>query len=417
MNAMAAKDVSSTSARDSFQAPGPLTLVALCLDNHTLGSLKIFVESVPLMARLRAIVPEYRVEEHESAAESIGDPPPDICLIDFDKDRDKAILSAERIHASAPDTAIFALSAKSEPDMIIQAMRCGCSEYLVKPIDHAQLHNAMTRVAAHRKEKKAHLSALVMAFMGAKGGCGVTTLVTHMAALLASSYSRKTLVLDLHPDFGDAALYLGLTRFRYHAFELIENNDRLDAELLQGFVVHHASGLDLIPAPDGAELPRQLFPGAAAQTLEFLRHRYEFILVDLRPEISDLNLEMIRSCDQLYLVTVAEVSALRNVARQVESLTRMEIPQERVRVVLNRHHKRSPISDAQIEKVIRRKIFWKVPNQYTEVVKAISTGNPITQLANSEVLQNLTGWAGALGSKQSAEEKKEGRGILGLWGR
>ena len=40
--------------------------------------------------------------------------------------------------------------------------------------------------------------------MGAKGGCGVTSLVTQLGALLANSLSKKTLVVDLHPDFGDA---------------------------------------------------------------------------------------------------------------------------------------------------------------------------------------------------------------------
>lgn len=418
MNGMASKDELTSSARDHYSSPGPLALVALCLDGDTLGLLKVFVESVPFLARLRAILPEYRIEEQNSIADLVGDPPADVCLIDFDKDRHKAETAAERIHAGAPETAIFAVSAKPEPELIIQAMRCGCTEYLVKPIDRTQLLNAMARVGGRRKEKKAHLNALVMAFLGAKGGCGVTTLVTHLAALLASSFSRKTLVVDLHPDFGDCALYLGLTRFRYHVFELMENTDRLDAELLQGYVVHHPTGLDLLPAPDGAEPVRQLFPGALAQTFEFLRHRYEFILVDLRPELSDVNLEVIRSCDQLYLITVTEVSALRNVGRQGDSLTRMDIPPEKLRVVVNRYHKRGPIADGQIEKVIRRKIYWKVPNQYNEVVKSISGGTSVAQLGSSEILQNLMGWAGALGAKPSEEEeKKEGRGIRSFWSR
>jgi pilus assembly protein CpaE len=417
MNGMTSKDELGTSGGDSDTSPRPLGLVAVFFDSDTLEVLKIFVESVPSMARLRASLPDYQTAEHDSITDLIGEPGPDVCLIDFDKDRREAIAAAERIHSKAPETAIFAVSARSEADLIIQAMRCGCSEFLVKPIDRTLLLHAVARVGGRRKEKKAYLNALVMAFMGAKGGCGVTTIVTHLAALLASSYSRKTLVVDLHPVLGDASLYLGLTRFRYDAFELMENTDRLDAELLQGFIVHHASGLDLIPGPQRAEPARQLFPGAVNRTFEFLRHRYEFILVDLRPELTDLNLELIRGCDQLYLVTVAEVAPLRNAAHQIESLMRLEVPEERIRVILNRSQKRSVISDAQIEKVIRRKIFWRVPNQYHEVVRSISGGNPAAELASSEVLRNLMGWAGALGIKTSAEEKKEGRGIFGFRGR
>jgi pilus assembly protein CpaE len=253
--------------------------------------------------------------------------------------------------------------------------------------------------------------------MGAKGGCGVTSLVTQLGALLADSLSKKTLLLDLHPDFGDAALYLGLTKYRYHFFELVENNDRLDSDLLQSFLARHSSGLELIPAPEGNDQPRRILPGAVAQTLDFLRGRYDYILADMPPGLNDENLEMIRHCDQLHVVTVAEVSALRNVVRHIDYLTRKEIPRERFRVVLNRHQKRGLISDGEIEKTIGQKIYWKVPNQYAHVVKAINGGDPVAQLSTSEVTRSLKELASILGVKPGPEKKKESSGFFGLLGR
>jgi pilus assembly protein CpaE len=416
MSEMSAKGT-RTSSGEGFSPNEPLSLVGICLDNETCGLLKLFAESAPLV-QLRMNLADYRIEDHEAVAEWIGDPPPDVCLIDFDKDRRSAAMVAERIRDTAPETTIFAVSSQSQPDLIIQAMRSGCGEYLVKSIDREQLLSALARVGGRKKEKKEHHTAQVLAFIGAKGGCGVTTLVTQLGALLANSYSRKTLVVDLHPDFGDAGLYLGLTKYRYHSFELLENTDRLDAELLQSFVMHHSSGLDVIPAPEGTEPMRQVMPGALARTFDFLRLRYEFVLVDLPPGLNDENLELIRHCDHLYVVTVAEVSALRNVVRHVDYFTHKIIPQEKMRVVLNRHQKRGPISDGQIEKVTRQRIFWKVPNQYVHVVKTISEGDPVGQLSSSEVARNLQEWAGAIGRKPGREDKKkESRGILGLWNR
>jgi pilus assembly protein CpaE len=280
-----------------------------------------------------------------------------------------------------------------------------------------QLLNAVARVGGRRKEKAQPFRAQVLAFMGAKGGCGVTSLVTQLGALLADSLSKKTLLLDLHPDFGDAALYLGLTKYRYHFFELVENNDRLDSDLLQSFLARHSSGLELIPAPEGNDQPRRILPGAVAQTLDFLRGRYDYILVDMPPGLNDENLEMIRHCDQLHMVTVAEVSALRNVVRHLDYLTRKEIPRERFRVVLNRHQKRSLIGDSEIEKTIGQRIYWKVPNQYAHMVKAINGGDPVAQLSTSEVTKNLRELASILGVKPGPEKKKEGYGFLGLLGR
>jgi pilus assembly protein CpaE len=417
MNPMSIRDTMNSSPRESFSTSEPLSVVGVCLDEETWTVLKVFAESAPLI-RLRSHISEYRVQETDSAADWLGSPSPDICIIDFDRDRRKAALAAENIHSAAPDTALFAVSSDSQPDLIIQAMRSGCSEYLLKPMGREQLLNAVARVGGRRRERLQPFKAQVLAFMGAKGGCGVTSLVTQLGALLANSLSKKTLIVDMHPDFGDAALYLGLTKYKYHFFELMENNDRLDAELLQSFLARHSSGLELIPAPEGNDTTRRILPGAVSQTFDFLRMRYDYILVDMAPGLSDENLEMIRHCDQLQVITVAEVSALRNVVRHFDYLTRKEIPRERFRVILNRHQKRSLISDSEIEKTLGQKIFWKVPNQYAHVVKAINGGDPIALLSSSDVTKNLKDLASSLGVKSTpAEKKKESSGFFGLLGR
>ncbi len=417
MNPMSIRDTMNSSPRESFSTSEPLSVVGVCLDEDTWTVLKVFAESAPLI-RLRSHISEYRVQETDSASDWLGAPSPDICIIDFDRDRRKAAMAAENIHSAAPDTAMFAVSSDSQPDLIIQAMRSGCSEYLLKPMGREQLLNAVARVGGRRRERLQPFKAQVLAFMGAKGGCGVTSLVTQLGALLANSLSKKTLIVDMHPDFGDAALYLGLTKYKYHFFELMENNDRLDAELLHSFLARHSSGLELIPAPEGNDTTRRILPGAVSQTFDFLRMRYDYILVDMAPGLSDENLEMIRHCDQLQVITVAEVSALRNVVRHCDYLTRKEIPRERFRVILNRHQKRSLISDSEIEKTIGQKIFWKVPNQYAHVVKAINGGDPIALLSSSEVTKNLRDLASTLGAKAAGgEKKKESSGILGLFGR
>jgi pilus assembly protein CpaE len=322
---------------------------------------------------------------------------------------------AERIRARLPQAAIFAVSSQTQSNAILEAMRCGCNEYLTKPIDREQLTTAVLRIGANRKERQDQTRGQVLAFMGAKGGCGVTTLATQMGALLAKSLSRSTLLVDLHPDFGDAALYLKLTKTHYHFFELLENTDRLDADFLESFLVRHSSGLELIPAPEGSVATRDDLPaGALNNTLEFLRGRYEFILVDLPPSLNDENLKVIRDCDHLYLVTVAEVSAVRNIVRQFEYFAQKEISRDKVRVVVNRHHKNNVVTDAQIEKTIEQRIFWRIPNHYPQVVKAIHEGDPIAQLPNSEVTRSLEQWAAEIGRKPGTEvPRKQASGLLG----
>ncbi len=419
MKPMTANDFTSPSRRETFNLGETVSVVGVCVDEEMWRLLGLFASSTGLI-QLRARVGDYRsAQDPDVLLESLGNPTPDICLVDFDKDRHSAAIVAERIHTGLPETAVFAVSSQTHPEAILEAMRSGCGEYLVKPLDREQLVKAIARIGSRRREKQEQGRAQVLAFMGSKGGCGTTTLATQLGALLASSVSRNSLLLDLHPDFGDAALYLKLTKGRFNFFELLENTERLDADFLQSFVMRHSSGLDLIPAPEGSVASREALPaGALTHTLNFLRSRYEFILVDLPPALNEENLTVIRDCDQLYLVTVAEVSAVRNVVRQLEYFSGKNILRGKIRIILNRHDKRNVISDAQIEKVLEQEIFWRVPNQYPQVVKTIHEGDPVAQLSSSEVTRNLEQWAESIGKKPGMEgKKKEGKGILGLWSR
>src|SRR5947207_11419451 len=205
MSAMTSKNpLQASSSREGIPPGEPLSLVSICLDKDTWGSVKLFADSTAVVG-LQTHLSDYCLDDHESVLEWVGDPAPDICLLDFDGDRRSAAMVAERIHADAPDSAIFAVSSQSQPDLIIQAMRSGCSEYLLKPLDPEQLLNAVARVGGRRREKKESDRGQMSAFIGAKGGCGVTTLVTQLGASLAGYCSRKTLVVDLHPEIGRAS--------------------------------------------------------------------------------------------------------------------------------------------------------------------------------------------------------------------
>jgi pilus assembly protein CpaE len=401
------KNASSSDSSGSQQ----LSVLTIALDRESQRLLKLWLSTASLRE-----VPSY--PEDNAFLESMETSAPDVCLIDFDKDSRKAFLIAEHVRQESPDTAIFAVSSDAQPDVIIQAMRSGCREYLFKPLVRDQLLQAITR-AGGRRERKERSNSHIMTFIGAKGGCGVTTIATQLAAMLASSGSKKTLLLDLHPSLGDAALYLGFTNSKYHAYELMENTDRLDAELLQSIALHHSSGLDILPAPNDFETTRHAGSGAISQMFNFLRLWYEFILIDIPAGLNEYTEKLISHSDQLYIVTVAEVSALRNASRIVDYFDQEDVPDDKVRVILNRYEKRSPIPESQIEKLIQRKIFWTVPNQYHQAVKTISSGDSKGDISRSELIRNLKGWADsiAVGARAEADTRanKKKRGILGLF--
>lgn len=399
----------------AYQLGGQMRLAAVCLDSKSAQDLADFAASTPLV-RLQSEIDDYLTEDRDLPDRWTRSAQIDICVVDFDRDRGRARATAEKIHAGLPEVAVFAVSSDSQPDRIIQAMRSGCSEYLLKPLTYEQLLQSIARVAARKKESQT--SGQIIVFVGAKGGTGVTMLATHLGAILAKSHPGRTLLVDLHPAFGDAELHLGLLKYQYSFRDLAENAERLDSDLLQSFVLHHRSGLDLLPAP-GAPQAGRAGPAAIGATLDFLRYCYEVLFIDCPPGLGEDAIEAIQRADFVCIIAVPEIAALRNVARCLDLLGRIKYPREKAGVVINRWTRKSTITDEQIEEAIHSKIFWKLPNQYYEVIRAINDGDPTARSSTSELSRSLSGFAAQIASKAgpSTEGGKASKGLLAILGR
>ena len=81
-----------------------------------------------------------------------------------------------------------------------------------------------------------------------KGGTGKTVIATNLAAALAKAEARRTLLLDLDLQFGDAAIMLGIEPEKT-IYDLVVAPGELDPEKLAGYTTKHTCGLDILPAP------------------------------------------------------------------------------------------------------------------------------------------------------------------------
>ena len=125
-----------------------------------------------------------------------------VCLIDFDKDKDLAVQTAGGIQASATNhTTLIALSAEQTPDMILKAMRAGCTEYLTKPLRIEEMAGLLRKLRDRWLSTAQHSTQTpgrVMAFMGVRGGAGATTIAVHLGSFLARRHGQRTLIVDQH---------------------------------------------------------------------------------------------------------------------------------------------------------------------------------------------------------------------------
>src|SRR5579863_6177056 len=96
---MANEFTSASSRRENYNLVEPVSVVCVSVDEETWRFLGLFASSTGLI-QLRARVGEYRdTQDQDAFLQSMATAAPDICLIDFDKDRQTAAVVAERIHS------------------------------------------------------------------------------------------------------------------------------------------------------------------------------------------------------------------------------------------------------------------------------------------------------------------------------
>src|SRR5437868_8371512 len=303
------------------ETPVRIAVIAVCMDRTSYSALSHFVGTIP-GAMLVGDLDHYHSADREiDRALSRGKTR--VCIVDYDQNPADAIWLTERMRSEHPDVSVFAASSSSEPERIIGAMRAGSAEYLLKPVQHERVLEALARVEAKQKERaRSKVRGKIITVLGAKGGTGVTTLALHLALELAAE-QRKCLLVDQHPALGDVSLYLGTGRHQYSFYELASNTDRLDQELLRGFLLHHDSGLDLLDSPEAVDALHGAPPSSVEYTLAFLAELYQFVVVDCAPGLTDGTLASIAQSDKVAIIMTAELPSVRNAVRYMEHLSKL----------------------------------------------------------------------------------------------
>jgi pilus assembly protein CpaE len=405
-----------SNVRSSRNAELRIGVVCISMDPNSREALEGLVPQVP-----GAFVVD-NVDPHVTPREAAGLLEPfqhGICLINFDDGVEEGCRIAERLRdGCGGNVSIFAASSNAGADQIIRAMRSGCSEYLIKPFQATQVLDALAHVEARRHSKVQGQKGQIITLMGAKGGVGVTSLGLHLALNLVQRHQQRCLVVDQHATMGHASLYLGLSRHQYSFYELTHNTDRLDTDLLQGFLLQHPSGLDVLDAPEAIDAFPHTPPEAIEQTLAFLAENYQFVIVDSPPGLSEETCGAIRQSDRLEIIITAELASIRNAIRAIEYLTGLHYPPDRIDVVLNRYSKRSGVGESEIEAALHRQITVKIPNSYLQFVNATNAGTPIEFGTKSGLPQAFDMWADRLMRDESAAVKadKSPRKFLSLFG-
>jgi pilus assembly protein CpaE len=284
-------------------------------------------------------------------------------------------LAQIREHTQAP---VVVLASGEASSLLEQALDADVADVLLLPqlVDNVVFS---IRKAAHvgrrlQSEGGHGKRGHIVTVFSPKGGTGKTVTATNLAAALAKYEKKRTLLLDLDLQFGDAAIMLGLEPEKT-VYDLVVAPGELDTEKLAGYTTRHACGLDVLPAPlrpEDAELVTEV---KITRLLEVARESFDIIVVDTSPFFHGPMLATLDRTDELLVLCGLDVPTLKNVKLSLHTLDLLSFPANKIRYILNRANSKVGMKKSEVEQALGVKIDFEVPSDRA-VPLAVNRGVP-----------------------------------------
>jgi pilus assembly protein CpaE len=286
-------------------------------------------------------------------------------------------LATIREHTRAP---VLIVASSGSAGLLEQALDADVSDVLLLPQLVENVVFAI-RKATHTGRRHTENGAgggrhgKIVTVFSPKGGTGKTVTATNLAAACAKFEGRKTLLLDLDLQFGDAAIMLGVEPEKT-IYDLVVAPGELDSEKLAGYTTKHACGLSVLPAPLRPEDAELVTEAKLGRLLEVARESFDVIVVDTSPFFHGPMLATLDRTDQLLLLCSLDVPTLKNLRLALQTLDLLSFPKQRVRIVLNRSNSKVGMKPNEVEGALGMKVRFEVPSDRA-VPLAVNRGNPV----------------------------------------
>ena len=336
---------------------------------------------------------------------------PDVVLIDISRNKEPLENLVTRIRAASGDAMIIALNNSAEAEAILSSLRAGINEYLYPPLEDT-LRKALEKRSAERGRRQvtAKGAGKSFGFLSAKGGCGATTIVCHVAAELGR-VNPRVLLADLDLDAGMVG-FITKTKGMYSILDAVNNLHRLDASYWKALVSNGVPGVEIISSPMALATKQQPKDEQIRHVLAFARPLYDWTLADLGRSLSRTAMAAIEEIDEVCLVTTLEVPALHQSKQIIQTLIDSGYGKARIRLVLNRAPKRLDITPGELEKMLGIPIFNMIPNDYPELYETYAEGRMLNR--TSDLGKSMARLAAKLAGVE--DEKTVRKGLRGLFG-
>lgn len=302
------------------------------------------------------------------------------------------LASVERWGKDHPNVATILVTSELSTQLLHKALRAGVKDVLSAPIDQAMLLETVDRVAVGLPTGSVKASApapsgdaaslpdgergRVISVFSTKGGSGKSVTSTNLGVLLARRSSKPVVLIDGHMQFGDVAVMLKLQP-EHTAIDAIAQLDDLDATMVERFMtVHEPSGLYVLPAPAEPTFADQITGPQVAALIEAVRSFAGHVIVDLPAIFNEVVLSVIEMADEIVLVAGLDIPNIKNLKIGLSTLQLLNVPMERVNLVLNRSDSKVKLDITEVERTLGVSDAAHVPSDVVVPI-SVNKGSPV----------------------------------------
>jgi pilus assembly protein CpaE len=317
-------------------------------------------------------------------------------------------LAAIREYTRAP---IVLLASGEASQLLDAALEADVADVLLLPQLPENVVFAIRKASHTVKTGQNGADGRILTVFSPKGGTGKTVMSTNLAAAFAKHGGKRTLLLDLDLQFGDAAIMLGIEPDKT-IYDLVVAPGELDPEKLAGYTTRHSSGVEVLPAPVRPEDAELVTEAKISRLLEVAKESYEMIVVDTSPFFHGPMLATLDRTDELLLLCGLDVPTIKNVRLSLQTLELLSYPPERIKVLLNRANTNVGMKRGEVEAALEQAVRFEIPSDRA-VPLAVNRGNPaVVSDPKADFSRAVREMAKALEPASPTVTRKRWRGAL-----
>ena len=242
---------------------------------------------------------------------------PNLIIIESLLDRTDMLGELDRLaEVCDSGTKVVAIGHVNDVLLYRELLRRGVNEYVVAPVKVLQI---IESISALYTDPETGPVGQVIAFVGAKGGSGSSTVCHNTAFAIASALKSGVVIADFDLPFGTAGLDFNQDPLNGIA-DALASPDRLDEMMLDRLLSRCSDYLSLFTAPGTLDRPYDLDPSSCDTVLGVVRENAPWTAVDLPHLWTAWAKQVVLRADSVVITAAPDLANLRNTKNLVDQL-------------------------------------------------------------------------------------------------